>query len=605
MADDKDRILMAIAVSSPDGKLDALPGAVTAAKRMAAWAEAHEYHTICVTDEGGREVTVDLLRAELAAAIEHVTNRTHLKRLIVYFAGHGAAQAVGDQYWMLSRWDRRPTEAIKVAALQRMLAYYGPAQVTIIGDACQEYSARFLDVIGSAVLDKPPEEPRGYELDQFFAVDVGKQAFMVKAANGTDAFCLFTEVLLNALEGDAPLAWERVGAEQAVTSQTLAAHLMRSVATEAGKHGVRMVPRPLPGFFTDRTYVTMPAHSPVTTINPSATGRAEREAPATEPGADRPEERDTGKRTEMEARRRAFETEVRAADVRKSFETGAGICVSGTFVKQVFASHAETEEIEEHAGWFRFNLDRGNARGWSDALIAVKDGRLCHACVVQGYVAALHLLADHRSISLFHRPLGNNEDVVALMISMQAQLHAGTATTEAIVDMATMVHGDGHRLFTMGCLAAQYYDAVRDVYSLRQLASHFAMGAQPVPLDIALYGGAVIFESDGLLFARIPAVPEHKARVHTANAQPFSTHESPAFDMYPIAGRIPWMREAWSAVATAECDASAEHWRADALRAMQYLRPGAFTNFAPAGRTAAFALAGGWLRPETTSSLTH
>jgi hypothetical protein len=179
--DGSDRLFVSIGVSRPKW-LDPLPGAITAAQRMADWAFAQKYTTLHIDDDGGLEVTTDLLRSEISAAIDTVTQACPLGRIVLFFAGHGAALSVRDQYWILTNWKTRPTEAIKMSSLQRALEYYGPTQVSVIGDSCQEFSSKFIDIIGSSVLDTTDEEPRSFELDQFFAADVAKQAFMVKAS---------------------------------------------------------------------------------------------------------------------------------------------------------------------------------------------------------------------------------------------------------------------------------------------------------------------------------------------------------------------------------------------------------------------------------------
>src|SRR5690606_27985168 len=120
------------------------------------------------------------------------------------FAGHGATHSIFDQFWLLNNWNTDLSEAIKVLTFQRVLERYGPKQVSMIGDACQEVSPHFIDLVGSAVLNRPDDEPIPYELDRFFASDAGKQAFMIKGQGNQQSFCLFTEVLLDALEGDAP-----------------------------------------------------------------------------------------------------------------------------------------------------------------------------------------------------------------------------------------------------------------------------------------------------------------------------------------------------------------------------------------------------------------
>lgn len=643
MADASDRIFVSIAVSKPEGGLDPLPGAIRAAKRMAAWADAQNYKTLLLHDGEHPEITIELLRDEITAAINEVTDRTELKRLVIFFAGHGAAQAIGDQYWILTHWKKDSSQAIKVSALQRMLEYYGPRQVSVIGDACQEFSAQFLDLVGNAVLFRPEEEPRPYELDQFFAVDVGMQAFMIKAQGEQGDFCLFTEVLLDALEGDAQGAYfEASGADKLVTSQSLARYLDSTVAKEAGKYGVRMIPRPKPGFYTDRNYVTIPGPPEVTVFKSIALDSevdfSEPSEPLAEAGEDadswhgdssdagadswlhveltptvEPYSRSVDKARLIKpkspkakfdaqtqalemartASREAFVNSVSNATVRDHFETGCGICVSGADVAKVQASFGAVSALDDQPNWFRIQLQSVSAGSldWSDALVTLADGRIVPVCVVDGFVAALHII-DATSLSLFLRPLGASEYEGQETIRLLAQAHAGLLSRQAIIDTATTMRYGKHRIITLGCIAAQFYDAIRDTDSLRSMAAFYAQRRQPVPLDIILYGGGSLRESGGRLYADIPAVAAREPRTEKEWEQSFTRSPTPAYKDHPIAGRIPWMRQAWGAVATARCDASAEPWRKQALAAMKNLGPGLFTIAKPSGRKALLKLAG-------------
>ncbi len=632
MPETADRVFVSIAVSRPGGDLDELPGAIKAAERMAAWAAAQGYATVLIHDRKYPEVTVDLLRSEIVAALDKIDeNDTELKRLVVFFAGHGAALAVGDQYWILTNWKKRPTEAIKVSSLQRMLEYYGPRQVAVIGDACQEFSARFIDIVGSPVLDmpEPEEEQRGYELDQFFAVDAGKQAFMIKSTGQEDAFCLFTEVLLDALEGDATQAsYELIGTDRFVTSQSLALYLDGNVAQVAGKYGVRMTPRPKPGFYSDRIYLKMPPPvpkrrpppairpAPAITSHSSVGTSSHRSAPRRSAGGSRgtavaPIVRSVKKirlavpkaskpalaaqaraiLQERETQRQHFTDEVGGATVRDHFETGCGICISGAEVTKVEASRGEVSPVAGQPNWFRIRLDdEADSLGWSDTLVTLANGRVYAACVVQGFIAALHVL-DDTSVSLFHRPIGADDYEGQAAIDLLARAHAGLLSQHEIIDAAALLRGGKHRIITMGCIAAQFYDSIRDVDSLRSMASFYAQHQQPVPLDIVLYGGGRISQSEGCLYANIPAVPGRAPRTPEEQQRGFTFDATPGFERHPLAGRIPWMRHAWGAILTANCDKSAEPWRRQALDAMAHLAPGSFTNFTNAGRDALVALA--------------
>lgn len=612
-----DRIFISIGVSKPGGNLDELPGAITAAERMASWAQAHGYKTLLLHDADLPEITIDLLREKISKAIEDVTRQTELKRLVIFFAGHGAALAVGDQYWILTNWRNRPTEAIKVSSLQRMLEYYGPRQVSIIGDACQEFSSKFIDLIGSSVLDMPNEAQHHYELDQFFAVDVGKQAFMIKAKGDKKDFCLFTEVLLDALEGDTKdTCFEVIGKDKVVTSQSLAQFLDRNVAREAGKYGLRMNPRPKPGFYTDRAYLTLP-EPPVGGVAPSRLITSSNydliSGDAIKAGGEHePRSRSVSKvqlvnpkspkgeleaqtkalNSAREANRKAFVDQVGMATVRDHFETGCGICVSGADVDKVEASFGVVSSVDEQPNWFRIKLKSGNADrlGWSDTLVTLADGRIVSVCAVNNFVAALHII-DETSLSLFHRPLGAAEYEGYEAISLLAKAHAGLLSQEEIIDTAAMLRHGKHRIITLGCIVAQFYDAIRDVDSLRSIAAFYAMNNQPVPLDIILYGGGTISDYGGRLYADIPEVAAREPRTLGESRQSFTYQATPGFKKHPIAGRIPWMRQAWSAVATASCDASATNWRRRGLSAMEYLAPGTFTITRPEGRKALTELA--------------
>lgn len=653
MSDAPDRIFVSIGVSQPDGGLDVLPGAINAARRMANWAQGQNYRIVLVHDkvqqkiddgfdyDGVDEVTTELLRTEIVKAIDEITSERELKRLVVFFAGHGAALAIGDQYWILSNWDRSPTEAIKVSGLQRMLEYYGPSQVAMIGDACQEFSSRFIDINGSPVLDKSDEAPRRYELDQFFAVDVGKQAFMVKATDGEGAFCIFTEVLLDALEGDGEqTAFEQSGPDLVVTSQSLARYLDGNVAREAGKYGVRMEPRPKPGFYTDCVYAKKPppsAGAGTVPANGAAAGGAPPDlgdssapqppgAAPQPPAAPRIDERIvrkvqlvrpgrpelgelalTAQKAELlaarEARRVRYSDSVRSMDVRAHFETGCGLCVSGADVVGVEASFGEVSRVDENPNWFRLELEDNSSLGWSDVLVRTSDGRTYVTCAIKGFVTALSVLSE-TSVSVIQQPIGAHYAEAAMAIDLLARAHAGLISRDELIDNAIMIREGKHTIITMGCIAAQFYDLIRDVDSLRSMASFYASHQQPVPLDIILYGGGNISESDGRLYAEIPAVTARKPRTVEEGRQAFTYAATPRVQRHPIAGRIPWMRQAWGAVETAGCDESAEGWRRQAIEAMRQLAPGAFTNVHPAGRDALEDLARGNLSARFAQAFT-
>lgn len=614
MSDSRNRIFVSVAVSKPDGGLSALPGVIKASERMAAWAEANEYIPLLINDNVFSEVTTKLLRTEISKIIEEVTNRAVLRRLVIFFAGHGAALGIDDQSWMLSNWDKRPTEAVKVSSLQRMLEYYGPEQVTIIGDACQEFSAKFIDVVGSPILDKPDEERRDYELDRFFPVDAGSQAFMIKASGQEDAFCLFTEVMLDALEGDAPEKYfETIDGSRHVTSQTLALYLKDNLAIEAGKYGVRMDPRPRPGFYSDRIYYSLPEPSmAASSKSPRARGLArdrfiqptDLEEGRSPVGRSVPrvmlttrsEQTIVGSLAEaLEDKRLENERNYAAAadaDVRDHFETGCGICFTGAAISQVRVSRGSLTRDFLPPNWYRLKLSNDHdPLLWADTVVELADGNFSSACIVQNFITAMHVF-ENGSTNVLHRklfaPVEEGRDIIALLGRMQA----GLLTEGEIVDAAAFLRWGKHEVITMGAVASQFYDSIRDTESLRSIAAFYAQNSQPIPLDIVLFGGGRLFFRDDVLYADVPATHEREARSEVERERNYTFRATKEVVNHPVAGRVPWMRQAWGAIETADCHESAEEWRTLALSTLPYLGAGPFSLVKREGRDALLALAG-------------
>lgn len=646
----EDRIFVAIGVSRPSGGLAQLPGAISAAKRMAEWARANGYRTLLIHDDAYPKVTVQLLRKEIGAAINEITNEVALKRVVIFFAGHGAALAVGDQYWVLSDWDQDSNEAISVTALQRILEYYGPRQVAMIGDACQDFSSRFIDLRGSAVLLKPNEDPRTFELDQFYAVDTGQQAFMIKATGEVGDFCLFSEVLLDALEGDAEGDFfDETKSGRSVTSQSLARYIETNVPKEAGKYGLRMTPRPRPGFYTDPVYRVIP---PAPAIAPANAPPPEEEdlgpnggapglpgggfilhdgvidvgdgdAPAIgpAPAANTPIEprsrsvrklelepllltksygqpRFPRSRRVMTRVSEKLKASVRSASFSRRFDDvghWSYLHVTGADVSGVSVSSGELIRLEEDSDAYAVSYPKGIPYGlqWSEALVLLEDGRTVPVCLICGFVAFLHAL-DSGEISLFHshassadyllNSLPNKPSSAEKVVELLVRAGSGELDLKTTIDTAVELRNQKHEIITLGCVAAQFYDAIRDVDSLRSMAAFYYAHRQPVPLDIILYGGGRISEHDGHLYADIPAVSRRDPRTESEADSPFAVQATQAIQRHPIAGRVPWLRRAWSAVATANCDSSAEAWREQALAVLDDLDGGMFTVVRAEGR---------------------
>ncbi|MEM8971835.1 MAG: caspase family protein [Pseudomonadota bacterium] len=214
-----DKAIIIIAVSQySGGSFAALPGALTSARRMRAWAEAggdyQNYTTLYITDEDGEAVTVQRLKEEIIPFLEE----NYVDRLIVYFAGHGLVRSAGDQFWLLTDASEDPGEGVHLEVFRRKLISFGfgrhnpslrRGQVCIISDACRNVTSDSMDFDGNPIVTRIPQhEEQNALFDRFFATSLGEKAFQINAQHGQDPYCLFTEILIEALEGRAQAAIE-------------------------------------------------------------------------------------------------------------------------------------------------------------------------------------------------------------------------------------------------------------------------------------------------------------------------------------------------------------------------------------------------------------
>lgn len=572
----QDRIFVSIAVSAPE-RLAPLPGALNAALRMAAWAKANDYHVLTITDAPGfdgrpRSVTIKRIREELESAIEVVQTCSTLARIVVFFAGHGGSQGPNEIFWLLSRWWTRPTESIHLMGLERMLRFYGPRQVALIGDACQVYGDDMVDVSGSPVLDRRDEEPELFEFDQFFAADVTERAFMIPADNDNESFCIFTEVMLDALRGHAADAYEPDGVGgRIVTSGSLTRHLIREIPLEAGRYDLTMKAWSRPGFHSDRVYARFPGVAG--TIQPAETPPI---GPVVDDlvriaceGAERRER--AARRNERRDRMRAELDDAQRQSL--AFATGhgsRGLEVVGLQVDGVDAVGGTVVQIDEH----RYEVI-GNDHYRSVDIVLRSGDALLYACAIPGHVTVVQ--GTEEGPIVLQRPIWWKETQSELVADLLARLQVGGLDAGDAGDLAAASRNSKHANPVLGCIAAYLYASVGDVDGVRSVAAYYSLRAEAVPLDVALLANSPIRDADGLLSFDVPEVDARDPRTPVEAAHPFTFEATPGFQDVPIAGRLPWLRAGWRLLASTPVDPSAVRWREEVGALSGYLRRGGFT----------------------------
>ncbi|MBV1686347.1 hypothetical protein KRR38_01335 [Novosphingobium sp. G106] len=588
-----EKIFVAISVANPE-KLTPLAGATTAALRMARWARRMGYLVVPVHDADG-EVTISLLQRKIVEAIELVQQEKVLRRIVVFFAGHGGTKDIEEPYWLLSNWWSQPQEAVDIIRFRRMLRYYAPIQVTLIGDACQVVDKAFLELKGSGVLDRKDEDNPFPELDQFFAADAGEEAFMIKSRSADGDFCIFTEVLLDALEGDAPNAFDqhRQG-DPVVTSTSLARYLQEQIPIEAGRHNVSMKPWPVPGFFTDTVYAQFPSGLGTdgldVPIDCTDAGPRAGELIVTDMDDQLGPKIDFAEiKAQKQSRAVGIFRDLIFTDTPNYSISGSGLVVIGLKVAAIHGGGYEADP--GHHGAFRLYLSsEPNNLSWKDYVVELVDGRCVYVCGVQWFMAKL-FVHEHGEISLVHRHISEKAKPAPVVSGALADLAAGRIGRVSAVDLAAQVRRGKHLDYTLGLLAAYLYNAIGDIDGIRSIAWYYHREGQVIPLDIALLtGGKLHMGDDGTLTVDIPATQKRKPRTDVEDGLAFTTSATSAVSGAAVGGRAPWLRSGWRAIETALLHESAEEWRQCAMNVVPHLTEGQFLTVRPEGKAALLKL---------------
>lgn len=186
------------------GDLPELPGARSDARRAAAWAEADGYEVTALVDDDGATVAA----AAIYAAVQQAVDAGDVERLVLFFAGHGVAKGAALDFWLLSAGPDNPNESVNVDASLRLARSSGIPHVAVFADACRSAvgSAR-LGMEGYVVFPDAGLD-LDVEVDRFLATRPGFVAIERTETDSLEAFGVFTDRLLEALDAPPPAAVE-------------------------------------------------------------------------------------------------------------------------------------------------------------------------------------------------------------------------------------------------------------------------------------------------------------------------------------------------------------------------------------------------------------
>ena len=234
----KRNVAVSIGVAETGG-FPFLPGAINAAKAFYGWADALKYELHLVTDETS-PVTFSRVRFEIEAALAGATSpplkqdderrvidaalsrAKPIRRLILFFAGHGLIKEMEQGLWFLS--DSIPEQRVVDAErLRRRLYRFGIDQIAIIADACRSLpkTVELADLNPDAILGMSPQiRAAAPPIDKFVATQDGSNSYSIPGESPEEDRALFSSLLVEALWGVRPGA--RCGRRTTSSSQAKA-----------------------------------------------------------------------------------------------------------------------------------------------------------------------------------------------------------------------------------------------------------------------------------------------------------------------------------------------------------------------------------------------
>lgn len=567
------KLCVVIGVANPE-RLEPLPGAWNAAEGLGLWAQSQGYKTLVFTDEpqDGRPnpVTAERLRSEINLWV--TDSNIEKERLIIAFAGHGAADGLQD-LWLLNGWYRGPEEAISVSRLQTRLETWGFRQICIIKDACRTAIKNSPDIGGTCLISLGDAQTLS-EFDILESTRAGRSAYMVIEQRTSKPYCLFSQVLIDALNGR--LKGSVDATRMAVSTHTLRQTVPSFVREAANRFGKQQDVRITPGFIAPHDIYT--ELSRVDTSEPPVAfapwpddkPRLRRTASPKPAVARKPRANPPGNEIARSAPDRSIGRAMRDDLVRWEMETGGPpvpvpptpaalfrASLIGGFTPPEDRSTLRTA-VEVFGGQIvsvvlpdgRDNLGR-SAQGEielpdrpSSLALKLASGLWIGASVLPNFT--LKIALDQRGASsLIYRPTDWAEPRVAIETADAiADLQAGGLSEQVMRDIATWVRQGKRADPVRSVIAAAFYARLGDLDNIRRTAWYVHQYGQAIPPDLALLGRFTIKRKDDQLIAFVPATPQRTPEAGAELEVAYATHATPAVKVR-LAGIAPWLRQSW------------------------------------------------------------
>ncbi|RBP36893.1 hypothetical protein DES53_11534 [Roseimicrobium gellanilyticum] len=576
-----EKAMILIAVSKYTPPYAPLPGALTSAARLAAWAQApsatRSYKVLEIHDRK-EPVTIARLQTEITKFLEnHV-----IDRLVVYFVGHGIVRSAADQFWLLSDPEN---EGVDVNAFMRRLRTYGigqqnehltQGQLCVIADACRSTGKDAVDFVGHPILNKRYKEEK-LQVDLFQSTSLAAQAFHVNASgDGGEPFCLFSAVLSEALEGKVPAVIESDHHRYcpAIVNTRLADYLEDEVPRRAAKLNVEMEPDIDTRIRPDQNYYDVLDKDAVPVAESFEVGLE-----STRSGDDSwvaPERVDA----EEQRRVRDAKSEEFEAGLGRAEELAQlGHAIGGGFPSAKAACETSTSSSlamprdEYHLSWVKprelcLIETRPDQRNLGTPFfIRQKDGWLLVPMLdFTTSVVLDRFPGDVFLMRLYRRDMPGNDGENGFLNPMSPwdtslSTHAASTTIPPLKVADTWRFADAIRVGSEQApnnanIAGYLYDLAGDQHNIQRTA-HYMAEDSALPIDLAILAAERLWWKQNAsggwsVFANLPEVPADEED-EPALDRPLYTRDSfAARQDVPVQGLVPIYRQGWAMLAEDE-----------------------------------------------------
>lgn len=552
-------VCIVIAVADPGRPLEPLPGAIPSAIRFASWARGQGYAVDLITDKDSTPVTCE----RLGQAFHRALGGGGQNRILVAFMGHGLIRGPSEEYWLLTDWRTKATEAVNHLKLRSRLETYLPKQIGIVSDACRSLPTdRAKWVEGNGVVDVKDYVEQPVQVAHLSGTRAAQPAFQTPLG-AEEQYCFFSQILTNALLG-VPDDVAEIDAQgrRIVANDRLFFVVERELPRLASRYQRRQVPqldgswRSLPNNVWSLLPDVQPPPEPI--LEPGPDVAKDLQFRSAETNADGTDEERAVARTDRFRQR--LRVELRATH----FETGCGLSVVGEAVRDVAASPGITVERDSaNPAWFRLDLP-GPA---GTIAVQLESGQWLAGAVYDQMIGTFTVNEDGASAYVL-RPTWTDTDVAEEAVA-RAATSAVTDPYELAARLRTQKHADP----VLGALAAYAYMRAGAIEDIRRTCYFYAERGQPVPFDAALLARVPVMRDGPYLVADVPAVPE-RAPHNSVEAGYEFTCQSTRGGRVVVAGTFPWLRQGWAFLE------DRREFRGLA-RFTSGLRPSVFTSFAP------------------------